>query len=152
MRIHHLNCTTIHTNLPYPGGTHCLLLERDDGLTLVDAGFGTRDYASPSPHADLFMKVNGIPRNIDETATRQVTKLGFKPEDVRQIVMTHLHLDHVGGVLDFPWAEVLVSKDEFGAMKNPRKRTLMDRIGYVREHVGPSTNWILHSPQGEDWF
>lgn len=121
MRVHHLNCTTIHTNLPYPGVTHCLLIEGEDSLTLVDTGFGIRDYASPSRHVELFIRVNGIPRDIDETAVSKVTKLGFKPEDIRRIVLTHLHLDHVGGVVDFPWGEVHVLKTEFESAINPRK-------------------------------
>lgn len=152
MKIHHLNCTTIHTNLPYPGVTHCLLLESEDSLTLVDTGFGIRDYASPSRHVNLFIKVNGIPRDVNETAVEQVSKLGFKPEDIRQIIMTHLHLDHAGGVIDFPWAEVHVLETEFKSANKPRMLSLVDRIGYAREHIGSRTNWVLHSPQGENWF
>lgn len=139
MKIHHLNCGTIHTNLPYPGVTHCLLLEGEDSLTLIDTGFGMKDYASPSRHVDLFLKVNGILRDINETAIEQVTKLGFNPQDVRQIILTHLHLDHAGGVQDFPWADVHVLEVEYETAKNPRKLSRIDRIGYVQKHVMSNT-------------
>lgn len=152
MQIHHLNCTTIHTNLPYPGVTHCLLLEGDDSLTLIDTGFGINDYDSPSRHVDLFLKVNGILRDVKETAIEQVTNLGFNPKDVRQIVLTHLHLDHVGGVKDFPWAEVHVLETEYETAKKPRKLSWIDRIGYVQEHLLSKTNWVLHSMRGDKWF
>lgn len=58
-RIHHLNCATIY----HPGGRfwdgrpgvmrtaslvcHCLLVEREDGLVLIDTGLGTADLAQP---------------------------------------------------------------------------------------------------------
>ncbi|WP_223281445.1 MBL fold metallo-hydrolase [Streptomyces antnestii] len=37
-----------------------------------------------------------------ETAVRQVAALGYDIEDVRHIVLTHLDLDHAGGLRDFP--------------------------------------------------
>jgi len=151
MRIHHLNCTTIHTNLRYRGVTHCLLLEGDSSLTLVDTGLGTRDYTSPSRHVRLFTRVNGIPCELNETGIRQVAKLGFKPEDVRDIVLTHLHLDHAGGVADFPWADVHVFRTEYEAATRPRRLSWVDRLGYAREHLGSGTNWVLHSLEGEKW-
>jgi glyoxylase-like metal-dependent hydrolase (beta-lactamase superfamily II) len=45
----------------------------------------------------------------------QLRRLGFDPARVRAIVATHLHLDHVGGVGDFPNAEVVVSQRELRA-------------------------------------
>src|SRR5215472_6640085 len=33
-----------------------------------------------------------------ETATRQIACLGYSPKDVRHIVLTHLDLDHTGGL------------------------------------------------------
>ena len=55
MRVHHLNCGTLCPHgrrlLAGEGGLlepatvvcHCLLIETDDGLVLVDTGFGVED-------------------------------------------------------------------------------------------------------------
>src|SRR6056297_4127567 len=38
---------------------------------------------------------------------------GLEPEDVRCVVMSHLHQDHYGGLHHFPNAEFLVSREEW---------------------------------------
>lgn len=51
MAIYHLNCGTL--NPLYPRNTqsilYCLLVDTDDGLLLVDSGFGVKDYLNPTP-------------------------------------------------------------------------------------------------------
>jgi hypothetical protein len=111
MRIHHLNCGTMR---PYAGGLvnatatsifargrcviHCLLVETEAGLALVDTGWGARDYASPSGAVRLFTRIMGCICDPEETAIRQVARLGYAPSDVRHIFVTHMHLDHAGGL------------------------------------------------------
>ncbi|MFE6931116.1 MBL fold metallo-hydrolase [Streptomyces sp. NPDC057699] len=41
-----------------------------------------------------------------QTAARQVEKLGFSRDDVRHIVLTHFDADRIGGLADFPDAQV----------------------------------------------
>ena len=152
MRVHHLNCTTIHTNLPYPGVTHCLLVETSDGLVLVDTGFGVGDYAAPTRHVRWFTAVNGIPCDVEETAVQQIAGLGYEPKDVRHILLTHLHLDHVGGIVDFPWAQVHVFEAEYETAMRPRWFSAIERVGYVPAHWAHSPKWSLHSLAGETWM
>ena len=45
--IHHLNCASFRPLLGAPMVAHCLLVERPEGLLLVDTGFGTGDLADP---------------------------------------------------------------------------------------------------------
>ena len=44
--------------------------------------------------------------DLGETAISQVQALGFDPADVRNIIVTHLDIDHAGGLPDFPAAKV----------------------------------------------
>ncbi|MGD2155378.1 MAG: MBL fold metallo-hydrolase [Anaerolineales bacterium] len=152
LKVHHLNCGTIHTNTPYPGVSHCLLLEGDKALTLVDTGFGINDYIHPSRHVRRFTRISGVPCDVRETALNQVKATGFEPQDVRHIVMTHLHLDHAGGIADFSWAQVHVFRNEYVSALKTRRFSLVDRIGYVDEHLRADINWMLHSFTGFKWF
>ncbi|GLQ63907.1 hypothetical protein GCM10007867_27530 [Gluconobacter cerinus] len=56
----------------------------------------------------------------EETAIRQVERLGFYPTDVRHILLTHFDIDHIGGLSDFPRAQVHLSAAEAqGAIHHP---------------------------------
>ena len=124
MRIHHLNCGTCCP----PGGRlfdgttdaalghlvcHCLLIESDDGLILIDTGFGVQDVERPRKRlSEFFLQLNQPQLCPEETALAQIRALGFSPADVRHIVITHLDFDHAGGIEDFPNAAVHLTARE----------------------------------------
>ena len=80
-------------------GAPCLLVDTDRGLVLVDTGLGLHDYVTPSLVVRFFRLDLGIVDNPEYAAVRQLDRLGYSPETVQHIVMTHLHFDHAGGVL-----------------------------------------------------
>ncbi|HEX9482280.1 MAG TPA: MBL fold metallo-hydrolase [Solirubrobacteraceae bacterium] len=159
--IHHLNCGTMcpHGARMLAGAgsllgparlvCHCLLLEGAEGLVLVDTGFGSGDVAR---RRQLGMVFNAIVRPVlraDETAAAQLRARGFEPGDVRQIVTTHLDLDHAGGLPDFPDAEVHLLGAELAAALHPGLR---ERPRYVAAHWAHRPRWVEHEGGGEDWF
>lgn len=142
MSIHHLNCGSFSPYIPRIRGVlYCLLIETSAGLVLVDTGFGTPDYTHPTPLVRSFMTLLHMRGDIQETAVRQITRRGFDPEDVQHIVLTHLHLDHAGGLPDFPKAQVHVHHQEFAATQHPQG--FMERF-YVNAHWKHGPRWVLH--------
>ena len=162
MHIHHLNCGTLNIFggvamigagglfIPARGVIHCILIETDDGLLLVDTGFGTRDCIAPTFLMRLFLAMSGSPRDLEETAISQIKRLGYAPEDVKHIVLTHFHYDHVGGLPDFPQAKVHIYKDEYEAVTQPQD--MYERYPYRAEHWSHGPDWVVHSLQGDRWF
>ena len=162
MSIHHLNCGTMHPfGLPQDDDTggffkrghgvvHCLLVETGDGLALVDTGWGTRDCTDPSPAVRQFTDIIGCPRDVGETAIRQIEALGYDRADVRHIFLTHMHMDHAGGLPDFPAATVHLLAAELEACRHPR--TLVEWRAYRPEHRAHGPKWQPHTLQGDQWF
>ncbi|GAB2816880.1 MBL fold metallo-hydrolase [Ferruginibacter profundus] len=112
-KLFHLNCATLK---PLSGKIicHCLLLDTDKGLILIDTGLGKKDINSPKSRLDLlFRKMVNPVLNINETAYHQIQQLGYHAEDVKFIILTHLHEDHIGGIDDFPNAILITSAVEY---------------------------------------
>jgi glyoxylase-like metal-dependent hydrolase (beta-lactamase superfamily II) len=162
VEIHHLNCGTMH-GFGFPsddetggffkrgrGVIHCLLVNTGDGLALVDTGWGTRDCTDPSPAVRQFMDMTGCPRNLDETAIRQIEALGHDAAEVKHVFLTHMHLDHAGGLPDFPAATVHLFAAEMEACLHPR--TPMEWHAYRPEHRAHGPKWQPHTLQGDRWF
>jgi glyoxylase-like metal-dependent hydrolase (beta-lactamase superfamily II) len=162
MNIHHLNCGTMYAfGMPSDDDTggffkrghgvvHCLLIDTGDGLALVDTGWGKQDCSDPSPAVRQFMDVIGCPRDVDETAIRQVETLGYDPANVQHIFLTHMHMDHAGGLPDFPAATVHLLAAELEACRHPR--TLVEWRAYRPEHRAHDPKWQPHTPRGDQWF
>ena len=152
MTIYHLNCGTIHPR--YPRGTesifYCLLVETNDGLILVDTGFGVKDYLDPTPFIHLFTRLLGMERRLEETAIHRVEALGFTREDVKHIILTHLHCDHTGGLPDFPHSQVHVFATEYEIAMNPKGP--LARF-YEQDHWRHGPHWHIYDRSAvTDWF
>ncbi len=99
---------------------HCLLLESASGLVLVDTGVVGQDARqSREAHHPAFLAVDNPRLDPAESAAAQVRALGFRTEDVRHVVMTHLDFDHAAGLVDFPGATVHLSVQEAAAARRP---------------------------------
>ncbi len=149
VKVHHLNCATMRPRLSPTMVAHVLLVERAEGLLLVDTGFGTDDLADPRRLGKPFQLIVGPVLDPGETAIAQVKALGFAPEDVTDIAVTHLDLDHAGGLGDFPHARVHVHGPELHAATHPTMREKQRYLGAQWAH-GPK--WEEHAEPGDDWF
>ena len=131
---------------------HCLLVETQHGLLLVDTGFGLKDVRDPrSRLSGFFLKLLSPDFREEMTAIRQVAALGFDPRDVRHIVLTHLDFDHAGGIDDFPWARVHMLSQERAAAAE--RRTWLDRQRYRPQQWSYPAQWTVHACMpGEGWL
>lgn len=126
MKVHHLNCGTMRpigtVLLPeiFSGAIpcHCLLIEHNDRLVLVDSGVSSLDLADTRRlgGSRWFLKFQV---NASKPALQWLRDLGYQPTDLTDIVLTHLDLDHAGGVADFPHATVHVHAPEYDAARHP---------------------------------
>ncbi len=163
MKIHHLSCGSMCPlggrlmdgvgDLLHPATLvcHCLLIETEQGLVLVDTGLGLQDVAHPHERLnEVFRATMRVQLHEEETAIAQIRRLGFDPADVRHIVLTHLDFDHAGGIEDFPQAKVHVYGEELRAAQ--QRDTLIAKGRYRPQQWDEDVDWRLYEDRGEPWF
>jgi N-acyl homoserine lactone hydrolase len=103
-------------------------IEHRDGVVLVDSGASTAVKRLPRWHPYFRLSVR-FDIEPDEELGPQLRAMGVGPRDVRRVVLTHLHIDHDGGLAAFPASEILVNPGELR-----RARGIAGRLrGYLPE-------------------
>lgn len=114
----------------------CLLIEDGNRLILVDTGLGDKQ-------DDKFFGFYDL--HGDATLIGSIKKTGFSPEDVTDVVLTHLHFDHVGGAAKyntdksvllptFPNATYWSNTSHWQWATNPNPR---EKASFLRENILP---------------
>jgi glyoxylase-like metal-dependent hydrolase (beta-lactamase superfamily II) len=121
--------------------TYAWAIEHPEGVIVVDTGQGVHLLeTSRSYHPFLRWEV-AFRIESEEEIGPQLRALGIGLRDVKKVVLTHLHMDHDGGLAHFPDSEILVSADEL--------RTASGWAGRVRGYL-PNRwpSWFDPAPLG----
>jgi len=119
------------------------VLEHRNGLVLFDAGLDPAIVSDPNYVASaigrFFMRrVFRFHIGPDDTVARKLEQFGYAATDVRKVVVSHLHFDHIGGIKQVPQAELVVSRAEWDQLSGPHP----ERDFMLREHIElPGAKW-----------
>lgn len=135
-----------------PLAFRCLLVEHPDGLVLIDTGLGNKEDAK-------FMDIYGVENRGSSGATLledSLLDIGYRPEEVKWVINTHLHFDHCGGntrrgsegsgeaiELAFPNATYVVQKGELEFASRTNERTRASYVPHNWEAVTRAGKWRL---------
>ncbi|MBZ9751930.1 MBL fold metallo-hydrolase [Deinococcus sp. HMF7604] len=104
----------------YPAG-FSLLLHPTRGPVLFDTGYGAPVLGAMRRWPGvLYGLVTPVRLRPQDTARAQLAVMGFAPQDVRHIIVSHLHADHVGGLRDFPQATFHLSRAAYRPLQGLR--------------------------------
>ena len=97
-------------NIRYRGGLTNYLIDTGDEVILIDTGLpaGTPE-ESPDEKSAVYTGKD-ISSYLDAFSA-----LGYKPDQVTKILLTHKHSDHSGELRSFPNAKIFVNEDELTA-------------------------------------
>lgn len=151
-------------SIKYRASIQNYLIDTDDEVILVDTDIPV-DFPLQEP--DETTPIYNGERITDYISA--LDELGYKPEDISKILITHKHIDHTGELRHFPNANVYMSKTEAeeldsdlefiipveyddGAYKNFRKsQKITDNI-YLIEAIGHTTGNSIVIVEDEDIF
>ncbi len=114
----------------------CLLVEDGDRKILIDNGIGDKQDQKFLSHYYL---------NGEETLESSLAKAGVTPEDITDVILTHMHFDHCGGSvkwnrektgfeLAFPNATYWTSKQQYDWATHPNRR---EKASFLKENILP---------------
>jgi glyoxylase-like metal-dependent hydrolase (beta-lactamase superfamily II) len=114
----------------------CLLVVDGDRKMLINNGIG--DKQSEKFFSHYYLSEN-------ESLVNSLAEYGFKPEDITDMFLTHLHFDHCGGSvkmnadktgyeLTFPNATYHISEPQWNWAMNSNKR---ESASFLKENIKP---------------
>ncbi|MFF1946862.1 MBL fold metallo-hydrolase [Rhodococcus qingshengii] len=134
VRVRHINCGTFKTRFGGPPlVSHVLVCEFDHGVLLVDSGVGVADVTHATARLGTGFRLLLPALDTAETALEQLKALGYSAGDVKDIVLTHLDLDHAGGAVDFPAATVHTTATELSSALT--RNDMVARVRYREPHL-----------------
>ena len=93
----------------------CYLVVHPKGTLLWDAGLP--DALAQTPEGKTFMDTFVL--RVSKTLAAQLKEIGYAPETISNLGISHMHGDHVGNVDLFPRAMLLMQKEEYEAAFGP---------------------------------
>jgi N-acyl homoserine lactone hydrolase len=115
------------------------VLQRGDNVTLVDCGWKEGEYA------DSMIEMHGIVGYSNPG--KILARIGLAPEDVKDIILTHHHFDHAGGLDYFPNARVWIQQREIDNWM--AKWTTPPRLKWLAYGLDPETGAALARVGGD---
>lgn len=91
------------------------------GHSLIDTGYGA-PLQRPGLYLTLYNALLKPSVLSAEPINHGLAPLGLRRNDIRTVILTHFHADHVGGLADLPGTRILTSRPAWDAVKR-RGRT-----------------------------
>ena len=127
-----------------PRPVHCFLIEHREGLVLFDTGEDPASTSDPGyfPSRGLagwaYRRLARFDITPDDGVGRQIRAAGYSPDDVRMVVLSHLHQDHIGGLREIPKARSVVAEAEWRQIEAPGP----ELRGFLPRHIDlPGLRW-----------
>lgn len=112
-----------------------LLLRDSERCILVDTGIGDKD-------SEKFRSIYAVD-HTQWTLKQELARLGLTPDDISDVILTHLHFDHTGGAVElrgstfvpsFPRARYYIQKRHWEWALQPSEK---DRASFIRDNYVP---------------
>lgn len=104
-------------NITFPA-TVILMEHPTEGLVLYDTGYAPRMFEACSKFPEsLYLKVTPVSLPREKTLIHQLDQKGINANDIRYVIVSHFHADHIGGLKDFSKAKFVYMKSAISHLR-----------------------------------
>jgi N-acyl homoserine lactone hydrolase len=128
------------------------VIEHPDGIVLFDSGQDRRTITDPNYFPKgivgfLFARLARFRIGAEDTLGAQLAAIGVDRADVKTVVLSHLHQDHIGGIDELPNATIIVSAIEWKDLHG----RFAELNGMLSAHLlRPGITWMPVEPAALD--
>jgi glyoxylase-like metal-dependent hydrolase (beta-lactamase superfamily II) len=120
------------------------IVNMGDKLMLFDTGMGTSKQFGPTTGRQQ----------------KSMAEAGIKPEDIDAVVLSHAHIDHIGGIVDasdkplFPNAQFYIAQSDFDYWTDEGKlgSPLKDFVVHARKNLLPVRDRLVFFKDGQEFL
>lgn len=116
------------------------------GVILYDTGYTKRFFRETAKFPfSIYAKLTPVYVNEEDTAIKKLEKMGIKPEDVKYIIISHFHADHIAALNDFPQAKFIYLKNGYQLVKKLKGFAALKQ-GFLAGLLPPdfeARSWVL---------
>lgn len=101
------------------------------GLILFDTGYTPSFFTETAsfPYR-LYRYVTPVTLHKHSSTIDQIEQLGYSSKDVKMIILSHLHADHISGVKEFPWATFRLTRTAYDEISEKKGISALKR-GFI---------------------
>ncbi|MDR1685451.1 MAG: N-acyl homoserine lactonase family protein [Desulfovibrio sp.] len=132
-------------NVPVP----FVLIDHPKGKVLFDTGNALEVVDGKEAHWGGILAAYDPVMTKEQWCVNAVRSLGISPDDIGFVILSHLHLDHAGGVGQFPKAKYIVQRDEIHYALTPDS---FMRGAYIRKDFDKQVDWFFLNGWEDDKF
>ncbi len=132
-------------NVPVP----FFLIDHPKGKVLFDTGNAFETVHEKETHWEGIVQAYDPVMSEEQWCANAIKKVGCEPEDISYVILSHLHLDHAGGVGHFPNARYIVQREElhFAYVPDPYMKA-----AYIRKDFDKDVDWLILEGWKHDGF
>ncbi|CAI6017104.1 hypothetical protein PAECIP112173_00105 [Paenibacillus sp. JJ-100] len=104
--------------VPFPAGFACII-HPVHGAMLLDTGYSSRFFEETAhlPNA-LYRHITPVVYQQGDSAVQFLERIGLQARDIRYVILSHFHGDHIAGVRDFPEAQFVYLPQAYEAVRS----------------------------------
>jgi len=135
--------------------TSAIIEHPKHGPVLFDTGYSPYFYEATKYFPEkIYALLTPVTTSDEETVAAKIKKLNYDPSDIRYIILSHFHADHIGGAKLFPNARFICRKNAYDSLKSRSRLSALasgflpfllpnnfeHRVDYIENMTSVATN------------